>query len=389
MSTDKNIDPGLFREALGHHPTGVAVVSSLNEDGQPVGFIVGTFNSVSMDPPLVGFLPMKDSYSFAAIEKAGFFTVNILAHDQEAVCRALMRRQPNKFEGLEWRPSTNGSPIIDGVVLSIDCSMDNVAPAGDHYFATGLVQNLVIHRPVAPLLFFQGGFGGFVPGSFVAPSDAIVAEAVQQVQGIREDMERLADDTQGEVTAYAKVGDHAVAVALAKAPNLTNTTMIGSKFPLTPPFGEVFLANAPQAEHDAWFAGAERMGEQIVTIAEKRLDFFQKHGWVGSHAGEQRDSQLFPALVGYGVEGITPADQREMRTILTAAANELLPPDPSSRERHSAASLVAPIYGEDGRVSLMLRLSNLPEMDVADVFACGEKLAATAAKAGRSVEESS
>ena len=155
------LDPATFRHVLGHHPTGVAVVAGLDSDGQPVGLTVGTFTSVSLDPPLVGFLPTRESASFAEIRKAGRFTVNVLAHDQEHICRALARPAGTKFDGLDWTPSGNGCPLLPDVVCSIDCELESCTPAGDHYFVTGAVQDLRIHRSAAPLLFFRGGFGSF------------------------------------------------------------------------------------------------------------------------------------------------------------------------------------------------------------------------------------
>ncbi|MFM6931786.1 MAG: flavin reductase family protein, partial [Novosphingobium sp.] len=76
------IDPAVFRRVLGNYPTGVTVVTAMGEDGQPIGMVVGTFTSVSLDPPLVGFLPDKRSSSWPQIEKAGHFCVNVLARDQ-------------------------------------------------------------------------------------------------------------------------------------------------------------------------------------------------------------------------------------------------------------------------------------------------------------------
>ena len=69
----KAIDPALFRETLGHYPTGVAVVTAVAEDGQPVGMVVGTFSSVSLDPPLIAFFPASSSKSFEQLRTARAF----------------------------------------------------------------------------------------------------------------------------------------------------------------------------------------------------------------------------------------------------------------------------------------------------------------------------
>jgi flavin reductase (DIM6/NTAB) family NADH-FMN oxidoreductase RutF len=354
------VDSATFRQALGHHPTGVALISSTNLDGDPVGLIVGTFTSVSLDPPLVGFLPTRGSASFAAIRESGRFTVNILAHDQEHICRALSRPADKRFDGLEWSPSSNGSPVLPDVVCSIDCNLESCAPAGDHYFVTGFVESVEIRRPVAPLLFFQGGFGGFVPGSFVAPSDAIVAESVQTVQHIRDGMQRLAHAAGGEVTAYAKVSDHAVAVATVAGPDVPTSTILGSKLPLTPPFGEVFLIGAPEAEAEQWMNKARMAGKELLHISQERLDHARKHGWAGSYAGDTRDKLLFPALIEYGVDGVTPAEQREIQSMLQAAVEDLRPVALEPEKQYEGASLVAPIRNRHGRCDLMLRLCQIP-----------------------------
>ncbi|UNK45676.1 flavin reductase family protein [Arthrobacter sulfonylureivorans] len=379
--TAQALDYSTLREALGHHPTGVALITSLDSDGQALGMIVGTFTSVSVDPPLVGFFPMKSSRSFERIRESGFFTVNILAHDQEHVCRALMRRQPDKFEGLSWRPSAHGAPVLDDVVLSIDCDLAAVTEAGDHYLATGLVKDVQIHRPVAPLLQFQGGYGGFVPGSFVAPSDALVAESVSVVQGIRNGMEELANEANAEVTAYTKVGDHAVAVAIVKGQGVSTPTVLGSKLPLAPPFGEVFLSGASQEDVDEWLARASTIGEDMAQVSLQRLDHLRRHGWTGSHSGLFRDNRLFPALEDYGIEGVTPARHREIRKLLTEGVRDLQPPQPADGKA-PGASLVAPIHNTAGRCEMMLRISHLPAMSGDEIRIWGQQLKALAGQAG-------
>lgn len=156
-------DPATFRHVLGHYPTGVCVVTSREADGRTVGMAVGSFTSVSLDPPLVGFLPDGSSRTWPRIERAGRFCINILAHDQLDLCRAFAARGDDKFAGIAWRPSPAGLPILDGVVAWIDCDLHAVHPAGDHMFVMGLVRALEVEHPRSPLLFVQGGYGAFAP----------------------------------------------------------------------------------------------------------------------------------------------------------------------------------------------------------------------------------
>src|SRR5688500_16636208 len=99
------IEAEVFRRVLGHYPTGVSAITALTSDGKPVGLIVGSFTSVSLDPPLVGFLPDVKSVSWPQIERVGHFCVNVLASDQTAISRQLAARGEDKFAGVEYSVS--------------------------------------------------------------------------------------------------------------------------------------------------------------------------------------------------------------------------------------------------------------------------------------------
>ena len=145
---------------LGHFTTGVTVVTATAPSG-PVGLAVGSFASVSLDPALVAFFPDRGSSSWPHIEAAGSFCVNILAEDQEVVCRRFATKGDDKFVGLGWRPAASGAPLLDGVLAWIDCDIDSVTDAGDHFCVMGRVRDLAVAHDGAPLLFFRGGYGRF------------------------------------------------------------------------------------------------------------------------------------------------------------------------------------------------------------------------------------
>lgn len=151
-----------YRRILGHYPTGVCAVTAM-DDAVPVGMIVGSFTSVSLDPPLVAFFPDRRSSSWSRIEKGKRFCVNVLADDQHAVCRALSSKGHNKFETVDYRISEDGLPVVDGVVAWIACKLEALHDAGDHFIAIGRVQSLAVENPNEPLLFLRGGFGRFSP----------------------------------------------------------------------------------------------------------------------------------------------------------------------------------------------------------------------------------
>lgn len=155
------IDPAQFRQVLGNYPTGVTVITALNASGDPVGMVVGTFTSVSLDPPLVGFLPSKNSSSWPMIEAAGHFCVNVLARDQLDLCKAIAKPGPDKFAGVDYAISQHELPVLAQTMVSIECRLHAVHDAGDHWFVTGLVLGLESKRAADPMLFHSGQYGGF------------------------------------------------------------------------------------------------------------------------------------------------------------------------------------------------------------------------------------
>lgn len=156
-----SIDPAAFRQVLGSYPTGVCAITALGIDSEPVGMVVGTFTSVSLDPPLVGFLPDKSSSTWPQIEAAGRFCVNVLGSDQLQVCRQVAAKGANKFAGLDIVISDHNLPVIAGSIARIECSIRSVTEAGDHWFVLGNVLHMEVSRDEDPMLFHRGRYGGF------------------------------------------------------------------------------------------------------------------------------------------------------------------------------------------------------------------------------------
>jgi 3-hydroxy-9,10-secoandrosta-1,3,5(10)-triene-9,17-dione monooxygenase reductase component len=161
-----------FRTVLGHFPTGVTVVTAIDpSDGDPipVGLTIGSFTSVSLEPPLVGFLPQTDSDTWKAIERSGRFVVNELNCEQGELCWRFAKsgNEQERFDGVGWRPAPSGAPILDQAVAWIDCEIEGVHEMGDHYFVLGRVTDLGADpvesgEPPLPLLFYRGALGRFL-----------------------------------------------------------------------------------------------------------------------------------------------------------------------------------------------------------------------------------
>ena len=118
-----SFDEAKFRQVLGHFPTGVVVITAVN-DGAPAGLAVGSFASVSLDPPLIGFFPGRSSTSWPQIEKAGQFCVNILGEHQEDICRIFASKGADKFATIGWKRGRTGAPILNDIVGWIECEIE-------------------------------------------------------------------------------------------------------------------------------------------------------------------------------------------------------------------------------------------------------------------------
>jgi len=152
------IEPDHFRTVLGNYPTGVSVVTAIDGDG-PAGMVVGTFTSVSLDPPLVAFMPARDSSTWPRIRKTGRFCVNVLATEQQDLCHAFARSGGDKFEQIPWEKTPKGSPRLMDPVAWVDCEIEQIIESGDHFIVVGRVTDMGSDNSGSPLLFLRGVFG--------------------------------------------------------------------------------------------------------------------------------------------------------------------------------------------------------------------------------------
>lgn len=127
-------------------------------DGCPVGMCVGSFTSVSLAPPLVGFLTDRASTTWPLILRARTFAVSVLGHDHADLARVFAAKGADRFRAVSWQPGWGGCPLISGAVLTVECDIADVNPAGDHWFVTGSVRRLASADSGGPLVFYSGGF---------------------------------------------------------------------------------------------------------------------------------------------------------------------------------------------------------------------------------------
>ena len=246
-------DPQRFRRILGHYPTGVTVVTAIGDDGTPEGMVVGSFTSVSLDPPLVAFLPASNSGSWARLRRAGRFCVNILGADHEQLCRQFAARGGDKYAGVSWSAAPSGSPIIDGAVAWIDCSTETIHTAGDHDIVIGRVIDLESADDGLPLLFFQGGYGSFTPRTMVA-SDEQFADQLTLIDQARHLLEGAARTVRGQI-AVAHCDGHTFTVLAAAGQariHGVDRATIGERTTLIAPTGIWWISQAAPEVVEQW-----------------------------------------------------------------------------------------------------------------------------------------
>lgn len=159
MSAETELDPGrALRRSMGCFATGVTIVTAPNTDGPPVGMTVSSFNSVSIEPPLVLFSIARTARSLADLERAETYAVNVLSSAHVDLSNRFARAGEDKWDGVEFVLGEGGVPIFDDAVGSFDCVPYATYDGGDHLIFVGEV---VRHRSadhLEPLLFYRGGY---------------------------------------------------------------------------------------------------------------------------------------------------------------------------------------------------------------------------------------
>jgi len=146
-----------FRSVLGQFATGVTVMTTLASSGEKVGLTVNSFNSLSLDPPLILWSIANSTPSFECFQVGEAFAVNVLSSNQEDLALQLAQTSKNKFQGIRIVTGLDNVPLINGCVAYLECNVDARHPGGDHDIIVGHVTR-VFNLSRAPLLFHGGEF---------------------------------------------------------------------------------------------------------------------------------------------------------------------------------------------------------------------------------------
>lgn len=154
----QDFDCRAFRDTLGCFATGVAVLTTRTAGGEPLGLTISSFNSVSLDPPLVLWSLSANSPNLESFRRASHFAVNILAANQQPLSDRFAARDNDRFARLAVRQGLGGAPLLDGCCAWFECSNETQHAGGDHFIFIGRVQRFFRGEEQLPLIFHGGRY---------------------------------------------------------------------------------------------------------------------------------------------------------------------------------------------------------------------------------------
>ncbi|MFI5627000.1 flavin reductase family protein [Nocardioides sp. NPDC051685] len=146
-----------LRAAYGCFPSGVIAVCALR-NGQPVGMAASSFVAVSMEPALVSVCVQHTSTTWPQLADRPRLGLSVLGAGHDAACLQLAAKTGNRFAGLDWSATDDGAVFLQESATWLDCSIDQIVPAGDHDIVLLRVEGLEIHEGVGPLVYHASGF---------------------------------------------------------------------------------------------------------------------------------------------------------------------------------------------------------------------------------------
>jgi flavin reductase (DIM6/NTAB) family NADH-FMN oxidoreductase RutF len=151
------VDDAQLRRAFGCFPSGVTAICALF-DGIPVGMAASSFTSVSMSPPLVSVCMQRSSTTWPVLRDRPRLGLSVLAEGHDEACRRLSSKTGDRFAGIEWQASSDGSVFVHGSTAWLDCSVHSEVPAGDHSVVLLDIHGLRADPETPPLVFHGSAF---------------------------------------------------------------------------------------------------------------------------------------------------------------------------------------------------------------------------------------
>lgn len=349
-----------WRAVLGEYPTGVALITSLDAQGSPVGMVVGTFTAISQHPPLIGFLPDNSSTTYPHIAANGSFCVSVLGTAHEELCRRFFTKDPARFDSGEWAVDPHGIPRLRDAIAWFDADITQTVELGDHRLVVGAVTGYGTGNADSglPLLFRRAGYG-----SFQVPTAAVdarrLSHQVQIAERSRSIIARLSESLGVDVLLSTVVRDSVVLLSVVRHQPGTGASEqrpLGVSFPFVAPLAPAFVAWADPPQQQAWIEGARHLIGSVDRAALSQLL---------ANTRARGYSVSTDRALGDRFERLLREDGRResyAEVWSTIAEQNKLVHEAGGLKPQEVNSIQAPAFGPDGAVDIVVTANDLPPM---------------------------
>ncbi len=219
---------------------------------------------------------------------------------------------------------------------------------------------MAVTNPVAPLIYFQGGYGSFVNTSLMAR----LQHEIDAAEAVRPEVESLAHTIGCEVALYTAISRDEIAMALsAFGPGIERENGLARRLPTVPPIGDSIVFNLADDEQERWLAKAAGTDDHAREVYRQRIDFIRTHGYVLSllpQEGQTAYGRMSEATRRYESGRLTPLEERDIQASILKSDVDYRVQELDPGSRYDVGSLVLPIRDSEGNGTLTLRLAQLP-----------------------------
>jgi flavin reductase ActVB len=175
------IDRQSFFDVMASFPSGVAIVTTLTEDGAPRGLTTTAVCSVSADPPTIVVCVDLASRTLAALRASRRFAANFIGEGRSELCLLFASKAEDKFAGVAWRPTGSGMPILaDDVLAWADCATEHELEVGDHVLLVARVESGGVQPELEPpLMYYRRSWGVWTPAHETSDPDAVEIPSIE------------------------------------------------------------------------------------------------------------------------------------------------------------------------------------------------------------------
>jgi DNA-binding IclR family transcriptional regulator len=275
--------------------------------------------------------------------------------------------------------------VLDDVLAWIDCELVTTHDAGDHVIVIGEVKHLDVSRTVAPLMFFQGGYGRFSTLSLVAGAEDDLSAQLRLASIARPHLERIAAEFGVQAHTNALAGDRIIQLAwVGQDSDSAASSRVGLRLPFAPPMGLLFVAWEGRNAREGWLSRSRQaMSEHARERYEDACALVREQGWLATPS-DDRLADVEGAVLRLAADGHLPSLEREIASALDDYSDRFVTVEPRGWI-DQPSGLSAPVFDHGGKVALAMSVQGLADRDSAQVAHCLNALMAAAAEVTKGI----